>query len=183
MRARPRPSLTARAISLLAQREHSRSELRTKLLRLLQADRAAARRLAAKSDSPSDASSDTSSDPAAEPDPQADRHQVDTLLDELETQGHLSDARFTASRVRVRAARFGAERIRQELSRHGIALPTEERQELQRSELDRAREVWRRKFGSPAPDAAGRARQSRFLASRGFAGDVIRRIVLGPQDD
>jgi regulatory protein len=33
------------------------------------------------------------------------------------------------------------------------------------------------------PDAAQRARQIRFLASRGFAGDTIRRVVSGADDD
>ena len=49
-------------------------------------------------------------------------------------------------------------------------------------EVQRAREVWRRKFGEPAPDAAGRARQMRFLASRGFGTEAIRRVVSGGDD-
>lgn len=163
MRARPRASLKARAIGLLAQREHSRSELRGKLLRHLQAE---ARALE-----------------GADTEPDAGAAQVEALLDELVAQGHLSEARFTASRLRVRAARYGTERIRQELSRHGIAMPTDERRALEGSEYERAREVWQRKFGQPAADAAGRAKQARFLAARGFAGEVIRRIVLGPHED
>jgi regulatory protein len=51
------------------------------------------------------------------------------------------------------------------------------------TELDRAREVWRRRFGALAVDAAERARQMRFLAGRGFEGDVIRRVVQAGDDD
>ena len=53
------------------------------------------------------------------------------------------------------------------------------RAELQRSELERAREVWRRKFGEPAADPQTRAKHMRFLLVRGFSGDVARRAVLG----
>jgi regulatory protein len=51
------------------------------------------------------------------------------------------------------------------------------------TELERAREVWRRRFGAPAGDAVERARQMRFLAGRGFDGDVIRRVVRAGDDD
>ena len=51
------------------------------------------------------------------------------------------------------------------------------------SELERAREVWRKKFGEPATDPAGRAKQMRFLASRGFGAEAIPRVVQGGEDD
>ena len=52
-------------------------------------------------------------------------------------------------------------------------------------ELARARQVWQRKFGDrPAPaDAAGRAKQMRFLTSRGFSGETIRRVLRGDFED
>jgi len=55
--------------------------------------------------------------------------------------------------------------------------------QVRSTELERAREIWRRRFGAPAADASERARQIRFLAGRGFEGDVIRRIVRAPDDD
>jgi regulatory protein len=155
-------SLKGRALMWLSQREHSRSELRRKLLARLQADAAA----------------------GAEPfdSPEAGC-QVETLLDWLEAQRYLSEARFAESRVHARAARFGTLRIAQELSRHGVALESEALQQLRDSELPRAREVWVRKFGAPAGTPAERAKQMRFLAGRGFSGDVIRRIVLGADNE
>jgi len=45
------------------------------------------------------------------------------------------------------------------------------------SEFERAREVWQKKFGVPPADAADKARQLRFLQSRGFTSEVIRRVV------
>jgi regulatory protein len=50
------------------------------------------------------------------------------------------------------------------------------------TELERATAVWQRRFGSPAAEPAERARQMRFLAGRGFEGDVIRRVVAGSDD-
>jgi regulatory protein len=154
-------SLKARALKLLAQREHSRSELRRKLLRRRKGDESG----------------------AADPDPA----EVDHLLDWLQQQGWLSDERFAALRVQSRAARFGTRRIRDELAQHGIELADDADAALRASELDRACALWARKFGSPPADATERARQMRFLAARGFAHDVVRRAVPGvqgrPNDD
>jgi regulatory protein len=54
---------------------------------------------------------------------------------------------------------------------------------LQASEVERARAVWRKKFGVPPADAAQRAKQARFLAARGFDGAVIRRVLGGTEQD
>lgn len=147
----------------LAQREHSRVELRRKLLRRARLDAAAA----------GDAA-------CAEPDAQAS---IEALLDWLEANAYLSGARFAESRVHARRARYGTLRIRQELAQHGIELAPDAAEALKASELERARAVWARKYGVGAADAAERARQGRFLASRGFSADVIRRVVQGCDDD
>jgi len=65
------------------------------------------------------------------------------------------------------------------LQQHGIRLDDQAKQTLQQSELQRARDVWRKKYDQPAIDAAGRVRQMRFLAGRGFSIEVVRRIVTG----
>ena len=49
-------------------------------------------------------------------------------------------------------------------------------------ELERAREVWTRKFGTPPADAREWARQARFLQGRGFPTDVIRRLLREPTE-
>jgi regulatory protein len=158
----PRPaSIKVRALQWLAQREHSRDELRGKLLRLL------------KRQSAEGGGAETDADGAGA----GDAAEVDALLDWLEAQGHLSQARFIESRVHARQSRYGNLRIRQELQQHGLSLDAEAQQALRQSEFDRAREVWRKKFGSPAPDAAARVRQMRFLAGRGFSIDIVSRVV------
>jgi regulatory protein len=96
----------------------------------------------------------------------------------------LSDERFVEARVHARAARYGNVRIRQELAQHGAAIDPATAEQLKGSELARARAVWARKFGGEtATDAAGRARQMRFLAGRGFSADVIRRVIKGDGED
>jgi regulatory protein len=111
--------------------------------------------------------------------------QLDRLLDDLEAKKLLSDRRFTEVMARSRGERFGAARVRQELRAHGVGDPLvrEAVGELTRTELQRARQVWRRKFDGPPADAAERARQMRFLAQRGFDAEVVRRVVGGTDDD
>lgn len=106
------------------------------------------------------------------------------VLDELQTRGFISEARVVESVLHRRAARLGAARVRQELQAKGISAEAVAQavQALRVTEVERAREVWRRRFGAPAPDPAGRAKQMRFLAARGFSGEVIRRVIGGGDD-
>ena len=55
--------------------------------------------------------------------------------------------------------------------------------ELKGTELARARGVWEKKFGLLASSASERNKQARFLASRGFSGDVVRQVVSGLSED
>lgn len=182
----PRPaSIKVRALQWLAQREHSRNELRDKLLRLLQdsarRDAAIADAQAAAETGLAEAASGASvalaADPPGPPDRAAAAAEVETLLQWLEAHGYLSQARFVESRVHARQSRYGNLRIRQELQQHGVRLDADAQQVLKQTEFDRACEVWRRKYDAPATDAAARVRQMRFLAGRGFSMDVIRRVI------
>ncbi len=157
-------SLKARALQWLAQREHSRVELRRKLLRV-------ARQRPREGGEGGGAADDAQ-------DAREVEREVEALLDWLAAQRYLSDARFIESRVNARAARYGDLRIRQELGQHGAVPDAATTERLKDSELARARAVWLRKYGSaPAAAAKDRARQMRFLAGRGFSGDVIRRVM------
>ena len=106
-------------------------------------------------------------------------------LDELQAKGFISEQRVIESVVHRRSAKLGTQRIRQELQNKGLAPEAvlQAVEQLRATELDRAREVWRKKFGAPPEDAAERAKQMRFLAGRGFGGEVIRRVVAGASDD
>lgn len=149
-RARPKASLRARALRLLARREHTRAELRARL----EADGAEAAELEA-------------------------------VLEEFSRCGWISDTRVLEQVAHARRARFGSNRIRQELLAKGVpddlvdaAMP-----ELTEGDIDAARAIWRRKFGEAPGNAAERARQLRFLQSRGFSLDVALRVVREAADD
>ncbi len=147
--APPRKPLLATAIAILARRDHSRAELERKLLAKLE--------------------------------PGEDRCRVDATLQQLQQRGLLSDARVAQEFVRVRAARFGRSRLRYELQRRGIdaetvaqAVPSSPEGELQA-----ARAIWQKRYGTVARSPAERARQARFLLARGFPGEVISRVIAG----
>ena len=110
--------------------------------------------------------------------------EIEAVLDELERAGWLSAERYVASVTHRRAARLGTARVKAELQGHGLdpELVTQAVQQLRGTELERAREVWQRRFGEPPADATQRAKQMRFLAGRGFSGDVIRRVVQGADE-
>ena len=105
--------------------------------------------------------------------------QLAQVLDELQAKDFINEARVVESVVNRRAARFGAARIRHELQNKGLGgeAVAEAVDSFRASELERAREVWRSKFPAPAADAAARAKQMRFLAGRGFSGDVVRKVT------
>ena len=144
------PSLRARALALLARREHARLELGRKLARHC-----------------------------------ADPDEIAAVLDEFERRGWLSEARFVEQTVSARRARFGAAWIAHELAEKGVsrAAVTAAAAALKGGDLEAARAVWRRRFGKPPADARDRARQTRFLAGRGFSAEVIRAVLGGADDD
>jgi regulatory protein len=147
-------TLRARALAMLARREMSRAELRKKL-------------------EPLAADSGTS---AAE---------LDQLLDSLIQSNFQSDKRYSEALAHHRARRFGAGRIAQELREKGVSpeLTAEAVRELRGNEEARALDVWRRKFSTLAATAEERAKQGRFLMSRGFSADVVRRVIGGKAGD
>jgi regulatory protein len=107
--------------------------------------------------------------------------QLAQVLDALEAKGFISEERVADSVVHRRAGKLGAARVRVELQAKGLAeaVIREAVDALRHTEQARAHAVWLKRFGQPPHDAAERARQWRFLASRGFAPDVLRRVVGG----
>lgn len=142
--------LKARALRLIAQREHTRAELAQKLT------------------------------------PHGEPEAVEATLARMDELGFLSDARFAEGYVRSRAQRLGRRRLEHELAQRGVA-PDEAAAaldaELDGDELSRARAVWARKFGVAPTEPKEWARQARFLSARGFASDVIRRVLKEPFDE
>jgi regulatory protein len=108
-----------------------------------------------------------------------DAGDVQPLLDEFEAKNWLSDRRFAESWVADHRAKSGRVKLAYELRQHGVpdAVIDEVLGGEEDGELERARAVWQKKFGTPPANAAERARQMRFLQSRGFAPASIHRII------
>jgi regulatory protein len=156
VRKKSEVSLRARALQYLARREYSRAELRAKLL--------------------PHAHADDDTEQALDPLGQAN---LDALLDDLTTRGWLSDVRAATQLVHAKRGRFGLQRITHELRQKGIAeeLISAALPELKDGELEAAREVWKKKFGAAPQDEKEKAKQVRFLQSRGFAMDAIFKVL------
>ena len=109
---------------------------------------------------------------------------IDAVLDELVARGWLSDERAATQLLHAKRSRFGTQRIAHELRQKGIAeeLISAALPKLKETELETARAVWQRKFGTLPQDAKEKAMQMRFLQSRGFGFDVIFQVLRGGSD-
>lgn len=107
------------------------------------------------------------------------------VLDKLQAKDFINEGRVIESVLHRRSAKLGTQRIKQELQAKGLEpeAVAQALHQLRSSEVERAREVWRKKFGTPPADAAERGRQMRFLASRGFGADTIHKVVSGGDED
>jgi regulatory protein len=101
------------------------------------------------------------------------------LLDEFEQKNWLSDQRFAESYVADHRARAGSIKLAYDLRQRGVRDSVIEvvLDELQQSEIERAREIWHKKFTHAPTEAREEARQIRFLQGRGFSTEVIRKVL------
>jgi regulatory protein len=153
-RQRPARSLKARAVALLARREYSRAELRAKL-----AGGGAANA--------------------------ADSEDIDRVLDELAALGYLSDARFARTLVRQKSGGYSKRSIGATLKARGVGGETAA-DAIDGGDIDDEAAMialWRRRFGKAPADDREKARQVRFLQSRGFSLSAIFKLLRNPPGD
>ncbi len=141
-----RQEVLQRACDFLANREHSRKELKYKLARTCKDDVL-----------------------------------INELLEKLTQEGLQSDERFTESFVHHRINKGqGPIKIEQELRQRGVEHDVIHTF-LYSGSVDwhaLAEDARAKKFGKIIPgDLPGKAKQSRFLYSRGFGSEVISRIL------
>ena len=169
------PSLKARALRLLSQREHSRAELAKKLGDWLS--------LQAKADRARNSQDPDQEQGQADTPALSHEVQIAAVLDDFEKRGWLSDVRFAEALVRRRSERYGVRRIKDELQRAGVASDASARllDGLKHTEFERAKELFERKFGGIAEDQKIRAKQYRFLVSKGFNPEIVAKVIGGRQ--
>ncbi|QPT39902.1 Regulatory protein recX [Oligella ureolytica] len=171
-------NLLAKAVAILSRRECSEKELRQRLQRYTD-----------------------------------DMGAINAVVSRLQRENWQSDERFVESFVQSREQRWGNQKIFHALSQHDLDSEqlSELKEELKDSEYQRAREVWIRRFGdkygvslydtetsgddeflseteqqSFEEQAKEKAKQLRFLASRGFSADVVYKVVNSrgaPEED
>ena len=110
--------------------------------------------------------------------------QLAKALDELQARDFINDGRAIESVVHRRSGKLGIGRIQQELAAKGLSgeAVAEAMEGLRATELSRAQEVWRKKFGRPPEDTSEKAKQMRFLLTRGFGTEVVRRVIKGDDE-
>lgn len=171
-------NLLAKAVAILSSREHSEKGLRERLLRYTD-----------------------------------DVDAINAVISRLQRENWQSDERFVSTFVQSREHRWGNQKILQALSQHDLDSEqlSELKEDLKESEYQRAREVWIKRFGAKygvdlydteisvdyesldeaeqesfEAQAKDKAKQMRFLASRGFSADVVYRVVNShgaPEED
>lgn len=116
-----------------------------------------------------------------------DAADVESALTRLQAESLLDDARFAEAYVRSRAERgFGPLKITQELRSRGV--PDHTIEDYLKSPptpwLDSARAQHRKRFGArPSRNLRDKARQARFLRSRGFSSEMIRQVLDGATEN
>ena len=151
-----------RAVSYLSRREHSQVELKRKLIRAYN-----------EQEFP-----DNDEFPSLEA-------LIESILTDLSLNNWQSDQRFAMQIGKTKGERYGVARIKQTLNQQGLdkELIDATVAELAQSELQRAQTVWLKKFGTPPQNSADYAKQTRFMAYRGFSFDVIKKVLKGDYED
>jgi regulatory protein len=146
-------SLRQRALEYLGKREYSYAELGQKLKTYLAEDE--------------------------------DFEVITAILEDFKTRGWLSDARFAEQIVHARSHKFGASKIANELREKGVSSDLIESaiEQVKENELDNAKQIWRKKFKAIPASRDEWARQGRFLQSRGFGFDVIKKVLNSKLED
>lgn len=110
----------------------------------------------------------------------AKRDEIEPLLDELQLSGYLSDARFAGALVRQKTGTHAQRAIARELRERGVAKEVAAAALAESGagdEFAQAQALWQRRFGRPPGDEREKARQLRFLVSRGYSVSVAYRIL------
>lgn len=95
---------------------------------------------------------------------------LNAVLDELEQRGFISVERVVESVLRSKAGRYGAARLVHDLRSKGLDDETVRQagEQLRGSELQRARELWRKRFGSVPVDLKERPGSCAFWLRAAF---------------
>jgi regulatory protein len=151
---KPQVSLRQRALDYLAKREYSVAELVQKLDTV-------ARQY------------------------ELDADEIPSIVADFQKRNWVSDTRFTEQILHARRSKFGVARIAHELREKGVSdeLISEAVQDVKENELTNAKAVWRKKYDAPPSSREEWAKQARFLQSRGFGFEIIKKVINEQEDE
>ena len=101
---------------------------------------------------------------------------LEAVLDDLAQRKQLSDERYAETRAHWLSRKYGAAKIRQDLKEHGVADAVIERVSAE-GDLEKARAILARKYRAPVSTREEKAKRARFLQSRGFSYEIIRKLL------
>ena len=104
---------------------------------------------------------------------------ADEVVDDFKARSLLSDTRFTEQVVHARKAKFGSSRIAHELKQKGVdeSLVSAAVANIKADEFTNAVDICRKKYKTMPQTREEWAKQARFLQSRGFGFDVIKKVL------
>jgi regulatory protein len=108
---------------------------------------------------------------------------VEAVLDLLLSKKQQSDERFAEERARSLSRKYGAAKILHDLKSRGVSDEISQRVASESDDLQKAREILRKKFASEAKTREERAKRARFLQGRGFSHDVIIHALSSPDSE
>jgi len=151
---KPQVSLRQRALDYLAKREYSVVELAQKLSSVAKKY-------------------------------ELDTEEIPGILEDFKKRNWVSDTRFTEQILHARKSKFGVARIAYELREKGVSdeLISEAVQDVKENELTNAKAVWRKKYDAPPGSREEWAKQARFLQSRGFGFEIIKKVINEQEDE
>jgi regulatory protein len=114
-----------------------------------------------------------------------DATQIPEIIEDFKKRNWLSDIRFTEQIVHARKSKFGSARVAKELREKGVSdeLIAEALISIRGNELENAKQVWRKKYDHPPRSREEWAKQARFLQSRGFGFEIIKRVINEQEDE
>ena len=106
---------------------------------------------------------------------------LELVLDELENKDWLSDNRFSEQFVLSKKRKFGARKIAHELKLRGVDESIRSRVliDIKDDEFLLAKKIWQKKFSKIPTTIDEKAKQIRFMQSRGIEVTIIHQILSG----
>ena len=106
---------------------------------------------------------------------------LELVLDELEEKDWLSDDRFSEQFVLSRKRKFGARKIAHELKLRGVneLIISRVLRDIKDDEFLLANKIWEKKYNQIPITIDEKAKQIRFMQSRGIEVAIIHQILSG----